>query len=116
MMKNLFGTAVFALAAVFFTPASALAMSFDDISGKWCGETTAYYIGRNSIDVTFFSNNSRVRYMIDNFEYTDTEITINWFSKDDRVFTKFGEFSSDKQKMVQLQNTAGPRREFRRCS
>jgi hypothetical protein len=40
---------------------------------------------------------------------------VSWQRDGEKLFTRFGEFDAGTRTMVQLQNDAGPRREFRRC-
>jgi hypothetical protein len=95
---------------------SAAAFAFEDISGKWCGSISSYTFRPGQLIVTLYSDNSRRTYKVDSYDYADDTITVNWVRDDEKLFTKFGEFSADDRFMIQVQNTAGPRREFRRCS
>ena len=105
-------TAAIAIGAV----RSAAAMSFEDISGKWCGSVSSYTFTPGKLIVVLYSGNQRFEYQIDDYQYEDDSITVNWVRDSEKLFTKFSEFSSDDRLMVQQQNNAGPRREFRRCS
>jgi hypothetical protein len=95
---------------------NAAALAFEDISGKWCGSTSSYIFTPAKLTVIFYADQSRNDYKINDYEYTDQAITVNWERDGEKLFTKFGEFNSDGKFMVQQVNTAGPRREFRRCS
>jgi hypothetical protein len=94
----------------------AAAMSFEDISGKWCGSVSSYTFTPGKLIVLLYEGNQRFEYKIDDYQYEDSSITVNWRRGDDKLFTKFSEFSGDDKTMAQQQNNAGPRREFRRCS
>jgi hypothetical protein len=94
----------------------ALALTFEDISGKWCGSVSSYTFSPGTLVVVLYSENQPHRYKIENYAYDDDVITVNWVRDDEKLYTKFSEFSSDNRTMVQLQNEAGPRREFKRCS
>jgi hypothetical protein len=94
----------------------AMALGFGDISGKWCGGAGGYNFKPRTLTVIFYSDKSRRDFKIDDYQYTDGEVTITWRRDKEALSTTFGEFSADHRFMVQLQSTAGPRREFRRCS
>ena len=95
---------------------AALALSFDDISGKWCGSVSSYTFTPGQLTVVLYSDNTPRRYKIDSYQYEGSVITVNWVRDNDKLFTKFSDFSADDRLMVQQPNDAGPRREFRRCS
>ena len=95
---------------------AAVALTFEQISGKWCGSVSSYTFAPGLLTVTLYSDKSMRKYKIDDYQYSDTDITVNWMRDDEKLFTTFGEFSADDKFMVQVQNAAGPRREFRRCS
>ena len=110
----LFGVTVAALAIS--AGGEAAALSFDDISGKWCGSVSSYTFTVSRLIVVLYSDNSRREYKVDDYQYEDDAITVNWQRDGDKLFTKFSEFSRDNKFMAQQQNNAGPRREFKRCS
>jgi len=95
---------------------AAMALGFGDISGRWCGGAGSYVFKPRTLTVIFKSDKSRREFKIDDYQYTDSEVTITWRRDKEPLSTTFGEFSTDHRAMVQLQSTAGPRREFRRCS
>ena len=94
----------------------AAALTFDDISGKWCGSVSSYTFTPSRLIVVLYADNSRREYKVDDYQYEDDAITVNWQRDGDKLFTKFSEFSRDDRFMAQQQNNAGPRREFKRCS
>ncbi len=100
--------------------APAASLAYADILGKWCGSRnnpniTNYTFTRNQLTVQFLSNDTKKVFEIENFEFTDTVITMNWkLNAKDRRWTKF-EFLSNRSILVQLPNEAGPRYEFSRC-
>jgi hypothetical protein len=108
-----FGVAVAAIAIGI--PRNAAALVFEDISGKWCGSASSYTFAPGTLTVIVYADGSRHQYKIDNYEYTDEAITVNWERDGDKLFTSFSEFSGDGS-MVQVQNDVSPRREFRRCT
>jgi hypothetical protein len=110
----IFASAIVALAIAAQRPAAALA--FEDISGKWCGSVSSYTFTPAKLIVILYSDKSRREYKVDDYEYADDVITVNWQRDGEKLFTKFSEFGGGGKFMVQLLNNAGPRREFRRCS
>jgi len=108
--------AIFAPVIVAALGGAAHALSFKDITGKWCGEVSSYVFAPETLTVILLSDNSQRVYPIDGYEYEDDVITVTWKRGDDQFITEFGEFSPDRRSMVQLENDVGPRREFRRCS
>ncbi len=108
---------IFALtiAALALGGGRAFALSFEDISGKWCGSVSSYTFTPSQLIVTLYGDNSRREYPIDSYQYDGDVITVNWQRNGEKLFTKFSDFNAGERTMVQLQNNAGPRREFRRC-
>jgi hypothetical protein len=94
----------------------AAAMAFEDISGKWCGSVSSYTFTPGKLIVVLYNGNQRFEYKIDDYQYAEGSITVNWERNGEKLFTKFSEFSGDDRFMAQQQNDAGPRREFKRCS
>ena len=94
----------------------AAALTFEDISGKWCGSVSSYTFTPGKLIVILYDGNKRYEYKVDDYQYEDDSITVNWQRDGEKLFTKFSEFSGDDRFMAQQQNNAGPRREFRRCS
>ena len=93
----------------------AAALSFDDISGRWCGSVSSYTFTPSTLVVGLYADDSRREYPIDGYQYDGDVITVNWQRDGNKLFTKFSEFDANERTMVQLPNAAGPRREFRRC-
>ena len=103
--------------AIALAAGAAQALNFDDISGKWCGSVSSYSFAPAQLTVVLYSDgNSPRRYKIESYQYEADTITVNWVRDDEKLFTKFSEFSGNDRFMVQQPNDAGPRREFRRCS
>ena len=94
---------------------AAAAMTFEDISGKWCGSVSSYTFMPGKLIVVLYNGNQRHEYKIDDYQYEEGTITVNWQRNGEKLFTRFSEFSGDDRFMAQQQNNAGPRREFRRC-
>ena len=97
--------------------ASAAALEFKDIAGKWCtGGGTEQFNRKNLIAIPSGTNDRRI-YPIERFDFGDKKITVVWkdTKKNETYTTDFAEFSPDRRRMVQLPNEKGPRREFHRC-
>ena len=118
MTTRLRNAAIFALTVVAALGAggAARALTFEDIAGKWCGSVSSYVFARDKLTVVLLSDGSQRIYPVDEYEYDDDVVSVTWKRGDDQFITEFGEFSADRQSMVQLENDVGPRREFRRCS
>jgi hypothetical protein len=93
----------------------AAALSFNDISGRWCGSVSSYTFTPSTLVVSLYADDSRHEYPIDAYQYDGDVVTVNWQRDGDKLFTKFSEFDVNERTMVQQPNAAGPRREFRRC-
>jgi len=94
----------------------ATALTYNDIYGKWCSSGGSEHFAQHSLTVVRASDGARIVFRIDSYEFSDTRVTVNWIdAKKKKVFTEFGEFSSDGERMVQLPNENGPRRLFQRC-
>ena len=104
-----------AVAALALGGGRAVALSFDDISGPWCGSVSSYTFTPSTMIVNLYADQSRREYPIDSYQYEGDAVTVNWERNGDKLFTKFSAFDANERTMVQLPNTAGPRREFRRC-
>jgi len=93
----------------------AAPLSFDDITGRWCGSVSSYTFTPSTLVVNLYADNSRREYPIDSYQYDGDTITVNWQRDGNKLFTKFSAFDTNERTMVQVPNAAGPRREFRRC-
>ena len=115
-LRNIALFAVTTVAIAIGAESPAAATAFEDISGKWCGSVSSYTFTPGKLIVVLYSDNARYEYKIDDYQYDEGSITVNWERNGEKLFTKFSEFSGDDKTMAQQQNNAGPRREFRRCS
>jgi hypothetical protein len=91
------------------------AHTFEDIAGKWCTAGGSEEFESENIIAVIASTGERRVFPIVGYEYADDKITVTWKEKGKDVHTDYAEFSRDGRRMVQLKNTAGPRREFHRC-
>jgi hypothetical protein len=95
-------------------PASALSDS--DLLGNWCGRESNYAFSRKVMIVTRPSDSEKLVFNVVAYEPREDRIAVSWQRGDGKVVrTEFAEFSADRKQMVQLSNSGGPRREFRRC-
>lgn len=95
--------------------APAVALTFKDIAGKWCGSVSNYTFWRDSLTVTFRDGTPTRRFKVTSYEYLGDTIKIHWENKGEKLFTDFSEFSADGRSMAQQKNEAGPRRPYSRC-
>jgi hypothetical protein len=108
----LFGAAVTTFGALNCTVAAAL--GFEDIAGKWCTTGGSEQFDRNNLTAVIASTGEQRVFAILNYDFQADLIRVTWRNaKGESVHTDFAEF--DGGAMVQLENDAGPRREFRRC-
>jgi hypothetical protein len=107
--------AALAFAAVLANTAG-FALSDGDIFGNWCGSESTYSISRTLMKVTRVSDSAQLAFDVTEVKRRDATISVSWRRADGKVVrTEFTDFSADGLKMVQLSNTGGPRREFKRC-
>jgi hypothetical protein len=102
--------------AIVSSTVPAAALSDADLLGNWCGRESNYSFSRKVMIVTRPSDSERLVFDIIAFEPREGRIAVSWQRADGKVVrTEFAEFSTDGKQMVQLSNSGGPRREFRRC-
>jgi hypothetical protein len=94
----------------------AFALSFEDISGRWCGSVSSYTFTPTMLIVTIYADNSRREYPVDDYQYDGDVVTVNWQRDGNKLFTKFSDFDAANRIMAQIKNDVGPRREFRHCA
>jgi hypothetical protein len=105
----------FAMATVTSTK-SAVAMTYDNIIGTWCGAKTNpnwtnQLIARTTLTIVHLPENSKVILKIDHFEFTDTNVTIHYYAAPGKqgggtpgnklTQVMYGDFSADGKTMVQ---------------
>jgi hypothetical protein len=84
--------------------------------GRWCGNESDYAIGAKRMVVTRHSDGAQLEFEVAAIEARENQVSVSWRRPDGKVVrTEFTEFSADGLRMVQLSNSGGPRREFRRC-
>jgi hypothetical protein len=95
---------------------SSMALSDADILGKWCGSESSYAISRTAMKVTRHSDSAELVFDVLEVKHREATISVSWRRADGKVVrTEFTDFSANGTKMVQLSNSGGPRREFKRC-
>ena len=110
----LVGAAVMAIGALGCS--GAVAVSFEDINGKWCTEGGSEQFDHENLVAVVASTGERRVYPIVSYDYQSDMIRVTWKNeKGENVHTDFSEFSRNGRRMVQVPNEVGPRREFYRC-
>ena len=105
------------LAAVAFLLSADIAdaMTYKNIAGQWCGETTDYVFAPNSLTVKFHDGRPAKTFKITKYAYDNDDVRIDWLNSAGKdAVTVFAEFVGNAT-MVQQQNDRGPRRSFKRC-
>ncbi|HTT48990.1 MAG TPA: hypothetical protein VMG39_13430 [Pseudolabrys sp.] len=94
---------------------AAQALSYKNISGRWCGLTTNYEFASHLLIVTFLDGSPTKRFEVTSYEYDGDVITMHWVNNGEKLFTQFNEFATDGRSMAQVKSEVGPRRPFHRC-
>jgi hypothetical protein len=96
---------------------SATAVEFKDIAGKWCTRGGIEAFDRDSLTAMPAGTTQRRVYPIERYDFRSNKVTVVWRddTRGESYTTDFANFSADGRRMVQLRNSAGPRREFHRC-
>jgi hypothetical protein len=93
-----------------------LALGESDLLGNWCGSESNYSFTRKVMIVTRPTSSDKLVFDIVAIEPREGRIAVSWQRADGKVVrTEFADFSGDGKRMVQLPNSGGPRREFKRC-
>jgi len=95
--------------------AHAAALSFKDISGKWCSKDGDYNFRPDMLIAMFHDKTPTRRLKVSSYDFGDDKITMYWSWKGQKLYTEFSEFSADRRTMTQLEGESGPRRAFHRC-
>ena len=104
------------LASGFFACRSAMAVTFEDIAGKWCTGGGSEQFNRDNLIAVITSTGEQHVFAIVSYDFTGTQATVTWKdAKGGTVHTDFAEFSGDDRRMVQLGTEKTPRRELHRC-
>jgi hypothetical protein len=105
------------LAAIAFLLSADIAdaMTYKDIAGQWCGETTDYVFAPSSLTVKFHDSRPVKTFKITKYTCDNDGVRIDWLNSAGKdAVTVFAEFIGSAT-MVQQQNDHGPRRSFKRC-
>jgi hypothetical protein len=116
MVARLHGILIILVAAAAaVTAADARSLSARAIYGKWCTSGGSEQFDDDTLTAVTRSGN-RHRFKVTRYEVTPDRVTVHWMNdKGERVSTDFDEFSADGERMAQMRNEDGPRREFHRC-
>jgi hypothetical protein len=95
--------------------AHATALSFKDISGKWCSEAGDYDFRPDMLIAKFHDRTPSRRLKVSSYDFRDDKIVMYWSWKGQKLYTEFSEFGADGRTMAQQEGESGPRRVFRRC-
>ncbi len=106
-----FLVALFTVGAI----AHATALSFKNISGKWCSEAGDYNFRPDLLIAMFHDGTPSRRLKVGSYDYRDDKVVMYWSYKGQKLYTEFSEFSADGRTMAQQEGESGPRRAFRRC-
>jgi len=91
------------------------AMTYKDIAGQWCGQSTDYVFAANSLTVKFHDGRPPKAFKITKYTYSSDSVSIDWLNAAGKnAVTVFAEFTGNVT-MVQQRNDRGPRRSFKRC-
>ncbi len=77
--------ALFTVGAV----AHATALSFKDISGKWCSDAGDYNFRRDMLIAKFHDRTPTRRLKVSDYDYRDDKIVMYWFWKGEKLYTEF---------------------------
>jgi uncharacterized protein (DUF2147 family) len=103
------------IAAAVLAASPVRALSFKDISGKWCTSAGSSQFTESAIIVRK-TDGSRIELKIDHYDYGDDAITVYWVTPDKSMAsTTYGDFGADGRTMAQFTTDNGPRRAHRRC-
>jgi hypothetical protein len=91
-------------------------VTFEDINGKWCTQGGSEQFDHDNLVAVVASSGERRVYPIVSYDFQSDLVRVTWKNeKGETVHTDFSEFSRNGRRMIQIQNEAGPRREFYRC-
>ena len=86
-------------------------LGYTHILGVWCDVNSKYVITRTQLRV-ILAGGREVSYRVSGFRFLKDVVEMNWTNSAGKpALTRFGRYSADRQRMVQL----GPNRAYRRC-
>jgi hypothetical protein len=95
-------------------------VEFDDLIGRWCGDTSTYVFSRSQLAVTLTSGKTPKhgpKLQIAGVSAKGSRVTVKWKPEKPGNSTEF-ELSDKRRELVQVQQTKGDkgsRRVFHRC-
>ena len=121
---------VIAIAAI-SSGGSAVALTYDDILGKWCGVSTNpnltnLLFSRDRLIVFHLANNTQTTLQVDHYEFTDTEVMLYYLAAgtaktqqgspgNERVYATYRDFGADGKTMIQVATKYAGQYRFIRC-
>jgi len=88
------------------TIAHAMALSFKDISGKWCSKDGDYNFRPDMLIAKFHDRTPTRRLKVSSYDYSADKITMYWSWKGQKLYTEFSEFSPNGRAMTQLEDAS----------
>jgi len=86
--------------------AHAMALSFKDISGKWCSKDGDYNFRPDMLIAKFHDRTPTRRLKVSSYDYSADKITMYWSWKGQKLYTEFSEFSPNGRAMTQLEDAS----------
>jgi len=86
--------------------AHAMALSFKDISGKWCSKDGDYNFRPDMLIAKFQDRTPTRRLKLSSYDYSADKITMYWSWKGQKLYTEFSEFSPNGRAMTQLEDAS----------
>jgi hypothetical protein len=94
---------------------AAEGITFENVQGRWCGDTSDYNFTRAQLTVTFHSGADKRILVVEKINTSQEWIEFVWKAGGNTVFA---DFSTNRRSMVQQANVGGdkgPQRIFKRC-
>jgi hypothetical protein len=86
--------------------AHAMALSFKDISGKWCSKDGDSNFRPDMLIAKFHDRTPTRRLKVSSYDYSADKITMYWSRKGQKLYTEFSEFSPNGRAMTQLEDAS----------
>jgi hypothetical protein len=86
--------------------AHAMALSFKNISGKWCSKDGDYNFRPDMLIGKFHDRTPTRRLKVSSYDYSADKITMYWSWKGQKLYTEFSEFSPNGRAMTQLEDAS----------
>src|SRR5260370_22028286 len=96
--------------------AEAAALSFKNISGKWCSEAGDYNFSRSTLVARFHDGTPTRRLKITSYEYSGDTVTMYWLYNGGKLYTEFRGFGAARRPLAHLEGENRPPRPVYPCS